>query len=64
MTTNVEYERRRVLFFLICPQNADECTSISVVIDELLLLLNWLVCSSRGECYGAWERVGAAECEW
>ena len=21
-------------------------------------------CGSRGECYGAWERAGAAECEW
>ena len=21
-------------------------------------------CGSRGECYGAWERVGTAGCEW
>ena len=24
----------------------------------------FLCLGSRGECYGAWERVGAAECGW
>ena len=35
-------------------------TTVTVV----LLLLWIIILESLGECKGAWERVGAAECEW